>query len=111
MDRTSTAAASKSPSKEAKPHHPMSKWSMMAIACLVILVVSAGLALYYGVAAPNPTGTYASYVCYAMIVVLIVLAIMGRKLEHHTVIVHTKTPKTTKKAVSTGAGTIQMAAG
>lgn len=100
MERANTAPT---------PHHPISTWSIVAIACLVTLVVSAGLALYYGIAAPNPTGTYASYVCYAMIFVLIVIAIMGKKLEHHTVIVHKKKPKMTKRVVSTGAGTIQMA--
>ena len=94
----------------AKPHHPMSKWSWMAIIAMMLLVVSAGLALYYGIAA-NPIGTYASYVCYAMILFLIVIAIMGKKLEHHTVIVHKKQAKVTKKAVSTSAGTIQMASG
>ena len=82
----------------------------MAIAALVILVVCAGLALYYGIYA-NPIGTYASYVCYAMILFLIVIAIMGKKLEHHTVIVHKEKATVTKKSVSTGAGSIQMASG
>ena len=94
----------------AHPHHPLSKWSWMAIIALAILAVSAGLALYYGIAA-NPIGTYSSYVCYAMILFLIVIAIMGKKLEHHTVIVPKKKAKVTKKAVSTGAGSIQMASG
>ena len=58
-------------------HTPMSIWSILAIVCLVVLLVSSGLALYYGVAAPNPTGTYASYVAYALILVLIIFAIFG----------------------------------
>ena len=86
----------------------MSPWSMIAIACLVALAVSAGLALYYGIYA-NPIGTYASYVCYAMILFLTVIVIIAKKPDHHAVAA--KKPKVTTKAVSTGAGTVQMASG
>ena len=88
----------------------MSMWSYIGIVSLVILAASAGLALYYGIYL-NPIGMYSSYVFYAMLVFLIILAIFGKKLEHHTVIVYNKKPKTklTEKEVSTGAGTIQMA--
>ena len=91
-----------------QPNRPMSKWSLMAIAALVILAVSAGLALYYGIYA-DPIGTYASYVCYAMILFLIFLAIIGKKLEHRTVIVPKKRAELTQRVVSTEAGSIQMA--
>ena len=48
---------------------------------------------------------------FTLIELLIVIAIMGKKLEHHTVIVPKKKAKVTKKAVSTGAGSIQMVSG
>ena len=85
-----------------------STWTLVAVLCLVGLVVTSGLALYFGIYA-NPIGTYSSYVAYALIVALVVLAAMGKKLQHHVVTIPQKKPRVTKKAVSTGAGSIQMA--
>lgn len=97
-------------SNVANAHH-VSKWTVVSIVCLVVLAASSGLALYFGIAAPNPTGTYASYVAYAMIVVLIVLAVMGKRLQHRTVVVHTAKPKLTQKSITTGAGSVDMVSG
>ena len=89
-------------------HPPMSIWSIVAIVCLVVLFVSSGLALYYGVAAPNPTGTYASYVAYAMILLLTIFAIFGKQLDRHIVFGPKKMAPVTRKSVTTSAGSIQM---
>ena len=88
----------------------MSVWT---IACFVVFAVSAGLALYFGIDAPNPTGTYASYVCYAMLFTLIVFAVIGGRHDHRTTAPKTKkaAPALTKREVTTAAGSIKMASG
>ena len=94
-------------------------WSLVAKCCLVVFAVTAGLALYYGVYAPNPTGTYASYVMYATLVVLIALAAVEHKVAPRPAAAPHEPPrepphtpvKTTAKAVSTGAGAVQLVTG
>lgn len=96
------------PPKAAK--RKLDTWDYVGIGGLVILAVTSGLAIWYGVYG-NPIGTYSSYVAYAMILLLTILAIFGKKLQPRTVIVPKKKAPVTKKSISTGAGTVQMASG
>lgn len=85
-------------------------WDVIGIGALLVLVVSASLAMYYGIYG-NPIGTVASYVAYATIIFLIIVAVFGKRLQHRQVLVTAPKMNLTRGTVSTAAGTVQMVSG